>query len=129
MDIGKFLRLQGAITSTIEGSKGMNSTQAGSAVEDAYYRLRQEAREAIPDGDREEFDRLFPDTVNPSQRAHMSTQPVSALERYGTAQSLLAGMSGWLDGYVREARLQVEAEAYAVERVKQERGTGFRPQS
>jgi hypothetical protein len=40
-------------------------------------------------------------------------------------------MAGWLGGLVEEAQLQarmkMEAEAYATERVKQERGIGFKP--
>jgi hypothetical protein len=100
MDVGKFLRLQGAIDAAIESSKEKNSTQAGPAIQDAYHRLLQEIRESKPNEDQEEFDRLFPDTVVPSRKARQ-TDPVSALEKYGTAQTLLSSLSGWLGGYVR----------------------------
>jgi hypothetical protein len=36
-------------------------------------------------------------------------------------------MAGWLQGFIEEARLNLEAEAYARERLKQERGVGFGP--
>ncbi len=126
MDVGKFLRLQGAISSTVEFAKDKNSTQAGAAVQDAYYRFRQEVRDAIPEENREEFDKLFPDTLNPSQKAHRQTNPVTDLERYGTAQTLLTSLAGWLGGYVQQARMQAEAEAYAEARVRTERGVGFK---
>jgi hypothetical protein len=38
----------------------------------------------------------------------------------------LASLAGWLDGYVTEARMSMEAEAYADARVKAERGVGFK---
>jgi hypothetical protein len=126
MDVGKFLRLQGAIQATIEGSAGKSSTQAGPAVEDAYFRLRQEAWDAIPEKDREEFDRLFPSTVIPSPKARNQMQPVTPLETYGTAQTLLTSLAGWLGGYIQETRMRAEAEAYAEARVKAERSVGFK---
>lgn len=124
MDVGKFLRLQGAIESTIEGAKGKSSTQAGLAIEDAYVRLRQEVREAIPEEDREEFDRLFPASIDRVSRT-LAQAPPRQVDRYGTAQTLLTTLSGWLGGYVQQARMQAEAKAYAEERVRAERGVGF----
>lgn len=126
MDVGTFLRLQGAVDGAIDASKAKNSTQAGSATEDAYFRLRKEIRESIPAEDQEEFDRLFPDTVIPSLKARSDAGPASATERFGTAQTLLTSLSGWLGGYVQHARLEAETRAYAEERVKAERGVGFK---
>jgi hypothetical protein len=35
-------------------------------------------------------------------------------------------MAGWLDGFVQEARMNLEAQACAQARVKEERGVGFK---
>ncbi len=116
MDVGKFLRLQGAIQSALEEASGKSSTVAGRATEDAYDRLRDAVRDTIPEEDLEEFDRLFPE----------SFVALTPLERFGFAQTLLASLSGWLGGYVQQARLDQEARAYAEARVKAERGVGFK---
>jgi hypothetical protein len=47
------------------------------------------------------------------------------------ARTRLGAMAGWLNGFIEEAqfeaRLRAEADAYAKERVKAERGIGFQP--
>jgi hypothetical protein len=60
VDIGEFLRLQGAVQSAIEATAGKPVIGYGRAAESAYLRMRNEVRQAIPEEDLGEFDRLFP---------------------------------------------------------------------
>jgi hypothetical protein len=52
--------------------------------------------------------------------------PIERAQQYHSAKTLLASLAGWLSGYVQQARMELEARAYAEERVKAERGVGFR---
>ncbi len=125
MDVGKFLRLQGAIKSSLDAIPVDQAAVAADAMLTTYERMRSEVRDAIPKEHHKEFDRLFPATIerpvnNPGGRLALIAG------RFNSARSLLGSMAGWLDGYVQAARMQMEAEAYAQARVKEERGVGFK---
>jgi hypothetical protein len=123
IDLGRYLRLQGAIQAALDAVDQGNAVVGAEAMRTSYTRLREEARSAIPDEQAAEFNRLFPAEL-PQPTARHSPQGLDAV-KYMTARSLLASLKGWLDGYVSEVRIGVEAEAYAKERVKAERGVGF----
>ena len=74
----------------------------------------------------EEFDRLYPE-------AHFSGARVffEDLQReHGEVVVRMSGMSGWLDGIIQvnqaQRQLRANAQAYAREKVKAERGIGFK---
>ena len=73
--------------------------------------------------DQEQFDRMFPKRI---QGQHASN-PRRRAELFNEARGLLGSLAGYLGSYVREAKLKMEADAYARERVKAERGVGFKP--
>jgi hypothetical protein len=125
MDVPKVLRLQGTIRASLEAVPIAQAAHASETMAHTYRRARAEVLSAIPDVDREEFERLFPeqlDQVTDTSGGRIGMQ----VARYNTARNLLGSMAGWLDGYVRAAQMQVEASAYAQERVKAERGIGFK---
>lgn len=124
MDVGKFLRLQGAIRAAHESIPPDHAVMGGTAMERAYERLRIEVQDAIPNEHLQEFDGLFPEHIG-----GFGHSPRGEAERFHAARSLLASMAGWLDGYVQAARMEMEAQAYAEARVKEERGFGFKQPS
>jgi hypothetical protein len=126
LDVGKLMRLRGAMESAIEAGAAMHFGEGSLPLQQAYVKLRVEAANAIPDGVREEFERLFP------ERTPQVGAAIVALR--GDAMMLLKTLAGWVGGIIEEAqfaaRLHAEAEALAKERVKEERGVGFaRPES
>lgn len=128
MDVGKFLRLQGAIQAAIESVGDGQAAVAGPAMAERYETLVVEARLTIPETEFEEFDRLFPKRIE-------GPRPTSGRDMFGSAKifneakALLGTLAGYLGGYVNAAKIELEAEAYAKERVRQERGVGFKPPS
>ena len=128
IDVGKYLRLQGAIQSALDAVGEDQSVVGSTAMRTAYERLRGEVHSSIPDAQAEEFERLFPE--KPPEPTTQQSRPFLAAARYMSARALLATLKGWLDGYIQEAQYEArmaEADAYARERVKAERGVGFRP--
>jgi len=125
MDVAGFLRLQGAIRSVLDSVSEGQAAVAAEAMADSYRRLRHETRDAIPEEDREEFDRLFPETPPAITSRAMGRLGYEAA-KFHAARALLGTMAGWLDGYVQHARMQMEAQAYAEKRAKEERGVGFK---
>lgn len=127
MDIGVLLRLKGGIESTLESLGGGDPTNSQAALASAYGRFRNEALSAVGDAAQPELERLFPD-LHPISS---SLNAPAVLDNYHRARSLMNGLAGWLGGFIEEAQFQVrvesESRAYAVERVRQERGVGFRP--
>lgn len=124
-DVGRFLRLQGAIQAALDSIPMDQAVVAEQPMKDAYLRLRAETRSVIPGETLEEFDRMFPTEVKVGPTG--SSRMVIRAARFNAARSLLGSLAGWLDGFVQEARMTIEAEAYAHARVEEERGVGFRP--
>lgn len=127
MDVRRFLRLQGAVRAAASSIAEDNAVVSADAMLQSYRRLRDEVRTAIPDEDVAEFDRVCPENV-PSFAANRGV-PIQQAGKFHAARGLLEQMAGWLDGYIRKAQMQAEAEAYAAARLKEERGVGFRPSS
>ena len=123
-DIGRYIRLQGAIRASIDAVPEGQAPVAGMAMVNVYRRFRAEAKKVIPSDHAEEFDAMFPDDVA-IQRANPRDDLLDSAARYTGARLLLATLAGWLDGFVQEAKMQIEADAYAQARVKEERGVGF----
>jgi hypothetical protein len=121
-DVGKILRVRGAIQATLEGLADSEAVMAGDAVGSGYTRLRKEVAAIVPSEDREEFDRLFPESAG-----SFGHRPMDKANKYHAAKGLLGQLAGWLRGYVDEAQFQAKADAYARERMKQGRGVGFKP--
>lgn len=122
LEIGPYLRLRAAIEATINSIPDESQTSSGSALPKAYKRFRNDAVRLIPDEDIEQFLRLCPEW----------TQPLGGVQKPGTharwfneAKALLASLAGFLDGYVQETQLQINAEEYAKAKVADERGIGF----
>ena len=124
MDVARFLRLQGAIRAALDSVAEGNAVIGSDAMVASYMRLREEVWSAVPNEDKPEFDRVCPH--NAIKGAGGRTDLRTAASHYSEARTLLAVMAGWLDGYVQHARMAMEAEATARERVRQERGVGFR---
>ena len=124
IDLGKVLRLHGAITSALEAAPEGQAAVAGSALAMTYTRIRTEVRDIIPDEQAEEFDRIFPEQV-PTGRS-VGGQLMRQAEHFNQARTLLGSLAGWLDGFIREAHMHAEVAAYAAERIRQERGIGFK---
>lgn len=120
MDIGKFLRLQGAIGAAIDsGAEGRDL--GASDLAGTYRRLRAEVRGAVEAQHWPEFDRLFPESLGGFPQSQRGDA-----EKLNAARRRLAMMAGWLEGFVKEARMDMEAQAYAAARVREERGIGFK---
>jgi len=131
IDVGRFIRLRSTVKSASTSVPQGQEAVAGRALTDAYRRLRAEVAGAIPEPLSEEFSKLFPESVPPpGGGAGLGRLGAQAAES-NAARSLLEQMAGWLDGVVESAehqmRIDAEAKAYARERVKAERGVGFRP--
>ena len=116
------MRLRSAVRETMAALHAGEKAGQGVAAPEAYERLRAEALAIVPDDKAEEFGHLFPEwTGGKVGRVGMHAVPLAE-----QALAMLGQLAGWLDGFVEEARLAAEAQAYAVERVRQERGVGFR---
>lgn len=121
LDIGQILRLREAIRGALDASPPADAVLAARPMTTSYDRLRKEVAQALSDSERVEFDRLFPELgwgagVAAGERA----------EQYHKARALLASLAGWLDGFVAEARMALEAKEYGEARAREERGVGFR---
>ena len=98
----------------------------GMPMVNAFRRFRAEAKAVIPPDKVAEFDAMFPSDVD-IERANPRDDLLDRAALYNTSRLLLSTLAGWLEGFVREANMQLEANAYAEARVKEERGVGFGP--
>jgi hypothetical protein len=125
MDVARFMRLQGTVQAAINSVDERQALISGMSLMETYTRLRSEVYNTIGDAERGEFTRLFPKMVDRDPSTNAS--PEEAKQAWTEARALLTQMSGWLEGYVRQAQMTLEAQAYAEERVRAERGVGFKP--
>jgi len=123
------MRLREAVRSVLDAVPEPSSTVglealAVGGLPVAYARLRDETS-ALAGGDlTDEFGRLFPPVAAlPTDHDHEFAGNVVA--KGNEARLALAQLGGWLDGVILQARMQLEIDAYARERVKAERGMGF----
>jgi hypothetical protein len=125
IDVGRFLRLTGTLRGVADSIDPKLAALAGDMLAEAYLRARREVQAAIPEKHHDEMDRLFPEGV--PQFAARREDPVEQAEKFNAALGLLRGLAGWLQGFVEEAKMAVNAEALAAAKVKEERGVGIRP--
>jgi hypothetical protein len=104
VDVGRFLRLQGAIEAAVGAIPADQATTAASALVDSYRTLREEVRSVVDESVREEFDRLFPDMQThapPDLRRGGGFDPFAAANVANQARTRLTMMGGWLGGFLR----------------------------
>lgn len=117
-DTASALRLKGMVDSVLRNSNADQRPMEAKSLADAFESFRAETRKFAEErGIAAEFDRLFPKLTGspPSTR-----QLFEAASFANEAAALLAKLSGWLDGLVQEARMALEAKAYAEARLQQE---------
>jgi hypothetical protein len=124
IDIGKFLRLKSSIEAAMSAVPTDQAAVAAGAMMATYDRIRAEVADVVSDEQSDEFSSLFPETVTNYPGLVLGASSKEAA-KYNSARVLLGSLAGWLDGFVAEARMQKEADAYAAARVKEERGVGF----
>ena len=106
-DVGRFLRLQGAIDAAAAAVPQEHAATAVTALVGSYVALREEVRAAIDEAFRAEFDRLFPAmTVPPAPNVRAGFDPFKSADIANEARTRLRTMGGWLGGFVREAGLE-----------------------
>lgn len=98
---------------------------AGTALAQAYRRFRAEARDIVLEEHRDEFERVCPDWAPPHRTRSLLSLMEGPSRVYDEARIMLGTLAGFLDGYVRETQINLEAEAYAAAKLKAERTVGF----
>jgi hypothetical protein len=106
-DVGRFLRLQGAIDAAVAAVPPDQAATAVTALVGSYVSIRSEVRLAVGDEFHEEFDRLFPTmTVPPAPNVmNRGFDPFKSADIANDARARLRMMAGWLGGFVKEAEL------------------------
>lgn len=131
VDTGRLLRIQGAIQATIESTlreaTGGSSPFAGKPLAEAYARFRTELLDAL---------QQHPDLVAEVEKMCpplVASPPRDNYDLFGhraftdRAAAALAQLRGWIQGIIDEAEMEANARAYAVAKLKEERGVGFKP--
>lgn len=116
MDVGRFIRLRGAIRETL-ASMGEAANAGAVPLSERCEVFRREAVDLIDEDFKEEFARLFPENVQGAGSSSPGTATARVFER---AKGLLASLAGWLDGEISRVQMQMEAEADAKERARQQ---------
>jgi len=120
LSAGRYFRLTASIRSTLESLEVKGD--AVRALSDAYITFRAEGRLVAEErGVVDEFERMFPELAEPAPVGGPSARGVirAASDAHGAA-GLLLRLAGWLDGFAEEARLELEAKAYAEARITHE---------
>lgn len=115
LDVGRFLRLRNAIQQSMEAVTEDVKAYAGSVLLEAYSRFHEDALMLVPQDDLEQLLKVCPD-VNPQRIGQIRSGPGSGSDQakaFVEAKVLLGGLAGFLDGYVEENRMRVEAEEKA----------------
>jgi hypothetical protein len=126
LDVARFLRLQGAINAAVAAVPAGHAATAVSALAGSYMNMRAEVRLVIDESLQDEFDRLFPVMEVPAAPDVMGGggfDPLKSADVANQARTRLNTMGGWLDGFVQDSRIKIEAQAYASARIKEERAT------
>jgi hypothetical protein len=124
-DIAKFIRIKASVDAALASADSATHAQGLSI---AYGSYRTEILAMISaDGDLSaEFARLFPEHAFSGIAGFGPDMAVN----FGKAKTFLSGVSGWVEGIIQAAQadvqIQANAEAYAREKVRAERGIGFR---
>ena len=111
MDIKKLIRIQSSAAATAKAVHP-GSTPAPQ-IRSVFWRLRNELLEG---------DALTPDLCDELRRTFPDSDPSAGLPH-------LVALAGWIAGVITgeqaEEQMRLNAEAYARERVRAERGVGF----
>ena len=113
-DIGEFLRLRNAIRQASDAVSEDARGSSGAALPEAYRRFLEAAIEVIPEEHVSELTRICPD-IDPQRLGGVSgaTGAVIQSQLFVEAKVLLGGLAGFLDGYIEETTLRIEAEERA----------------
>ncbi len=107
IDVGRFLRLQGAINAAVAAVPADHAATALTALVGSYASLREEVRQVIDENLHGEFDRLFPAMDVPATaNVRRGFDPIQSADMANQARTRMKTMGGWLDGFVQEAKLQ-----------------------
>ena len=112
LDIGRFLRLRNAVQQAASAIPADSSGTSGRALPEAYKRFREEALAIVPKEHREQFEQVCPEWTT-SLGGSRAEDPFIQSQFYNEARVLMGGLAGFLDGYVDETRLRIEAEERA----------------
>lgn len=128
-DASVFIRLKGAVEAASRAVPEDQLALADEALGHSYRTLREQVRRLVPEDLQAEFDGLFPERLPQVVSRSMGRLGLQA-SRAHQARTLLETMAGWLGGVAtslqEDERLRVEADAYARERVRVERGVDAR---
>jgi hypothetical protein len=128
VDIGRVLRLTNGIKASLGAfPRDQESPFSGDALADAYTRFRNEAISIIPQEHLDEFRALFQEWSEVRPRSQNDLFGWAAYSN--KAREILSRLGGWLDGYVAQAQMQANAEAYVKAKLGEERGVGFQAPS
>ncbi len=105
VDVARFLRLQGALNAAVAAVPADQAATALTALVGSYAALRGEVRQVIDETLRTEFDRLFPVMEVPPAPSvrRAGFDPIRMADTANQARTRMNTMSGWLDGFVRDA--------------------------
>jgi len=123
IDVAKLIRIRASLDAALATAK---TAADAPGLSKAYLAHRREVASMLDGELLAEFDRLYPE-------AHYQGSPVVPIDlqlRWAEVVPLLSGMSGWLNGLIQADQISREiaanAEAYAREKVRAERGIGFK---
>lgn len=94
IDVGRFIRLRGAVRETMNALQGGEKAAQGVAAPEAYERLRAEALAIVPGDKADEFGRLFPEWAG-GKAGRVGIQAVPLAEQALAMLGQLAGPGGW----------------------------------
>lgn len=121
-DIGRFIRVRSAVQNALEGAGDLERVEAATALAEAYVRFRTEAIALIPEEHVEELASICPSLNDQSMNPQTAEEFATLL---GRSKVLLGSLAGFLDGYVQETELRIEAEERARLAAK---SVGFAPE-
>lgn len=113
LDVGRFLRLRNAIREAMEAGADVG---AAPSLARQYRAFRESAIELVPPEHEDELRALAPEIDDEKTRLELGPNPQSmfrAKELHGEVSVLLGGLAGFLDGYIQEAQMRMEAEEKA----------------
>ena len=114
MDVKKLIRISEMVNDVKDqAGKAENKPRNKSPFVDAYNNMRSEAEEVLDEDLKTEFNSLIP-----------------KIDTWRHVDSALSQLQGYLQGIIKsesyDMQLKANAEAYAKEKIKEERGIGFK---
>ena len=108
LNIGKFLRLKGAIEGAIDEAPAAN---AGTMLMESYNRYLEEALTIIPEGHHDELIRVCP-AFSPKQIEDLKQDldPQTDLQVTTQGKVMLRALAGFFEGYIKETEFNQAVE-------------------